>query len=86
MTSFVAQIREKEEQKGPETAKETETKKKKKKIWSSLKIGAIRVNYETNTLKMSPWVKPVPLRKCKVKSHAIITFIGWKVKCKPDMK
>lgn len=27
MTSFVAQIREKEEQKGPETAKETETKK-----------------------------------------------------------
>lgn len=35
---------------------------------------------------MSPWVKPVPLRKCKVKSHAIITFIGWKVKWKPDMK
>ena len=28
MTSLVAQIRKKEEQKGPETAKETETKKK----------------------------------------------------------
>lgn len=28
MTSVVAQIRKKEEQKGPETAKETETKKK----------------------------------------------------------
>lgn len=42
MTSLVAQIRKKEEQKGPETAKETETKKKQ--IWSSLKIGAIRVN------------------------------------------
>lgn len=27
MTSVVAQIRKKEEQKGPETAKETETKK-----------------------------------------------------------
>ena len=27
MTSLVAQIRKKEEQKGPETAKETETKK-----------------------------------------------------------
>lgn len=42
MTSVVAQIRKKEEQKGPETTKETETKKKQ--IRSSLKIGAIRVN------------------------------------------
>ena len=70
MTSLVAQIRKKEEQKGPETAKETETKKKKQ-IWSSLKIGAIRVNYERNTLKMSPWVKPVPLRCENVKSRAM---------------
>ena len=69
MTSLVAQIRKKEEQKGPETAKETETKKKQ--IWSSLKIGAIRVNYERNTLKMSPWVKPVPLRCENVKSRAM---------------
>lgn len=55
MTSVVAQIRKKEEQKGPETTKETETKKKQ--IRSSLKIGAIRELHQYEYLKNVPLSK-----------------------------